>query len=253
MKTLILISARLGSTRLSRKHLLVVENKPILQYLVNTINREFDNEIKKKDVYNIIATSTKPENDDFKKYIKDCEVFRGSDGNIPLRHYQTAVEYNADNIISVDGDDILCSVTAMRTVYNSLKKGKQFVKTEGLPFGMNVFGYSVDVLKKTLENYKNSEILETGWGRIFSKIEQDIIHFNLKNIEKLRFTLDYPEDLLFFKEIFKNNKIAKGFLSDEQIVNFVIDNRLENLTADIDNKYWENFNKNIENEKKGRE
>ena len=68
MKTGILISARLGSTRLKRKHLLKVSDKPIFHYLLKRISMEFQEEINKKEVEVIIATSDEPENRIFKKF-----------------------------------------------------------------------------------------------------------------------------------------------------------------------------------------
>lgn len=252
MKILILITARLGSTRLARKHLLPVKGKPILQFLVDTINLEFNKEILNRDIVLAIATSEKPENSEFETALSGCSVFYGSDENIPLRHLQAADYYQADAIISVDGDDILCSPRAMRSVFESLKDGSLIVKTEGLPLGMNASGYTSDVLRKSLIDYSLNSKLETGWGRIFTGVKTDLITINLDAPGNLRFTLDYEEDYKFFIKVLENEKIRMGLADDREVVDFVVANNLEKITQSLVEEYWRNFHAHIETEESGR-
>src|SRR5437762_5871819 len=58
-------SARLGSQRLNRKHLLQVNGRPLLQYLIDRIRTEFKTEFRQKEVKLAIATSVEQENKDF--------------------------------------------------------------------------------------------------------------------------------------------------------------------------------------------
>src|SRR5437762_5335823 len=103
-------SARLGSQRLNRKHLLQVNGRPLLQYLIDRIRTEFKTEFRQKEVKLAIATSVEQENKDFELLgSEDVSVFYGSSDNIPLRHLQAAQHYAVEAVVSVDGDDILCS------------------------------------------------------------------------------------------------------------------------------------------------
>ena len=104
----ILITARLGSTRLSQKHLIEVNDKTFIEWLVERFKTEFRKELSAGQMKIIIATSTKAENTKFNELFKSnvVEVFHGSDQNIPLRHLECANINQLEYILSVDGDDI---------------------------------------------------------------------------------------------------------------------------------------------------
>lgn len=244
MKIGILITARLGSTRLERKHLLPVNGKPLLQYLIERIRREFDEEIGKSVVKIIITTSDEEENRTFEQFSgAGVSVFYGSVNNIPLRHYQTAVAHNLDAMVSVDGDDILCSPAGMRRVYEELGSGDQYVQTSDLPFGMNSSGYSTPFLARSIRDHQN-DTLETGWGRIFgeSVVKKISMQFPVSS-EKLRFTLDYEEDYRFFKAVIM--KFGEGITgkSDEDLAKIVLKEEIFRFNEEISRKYWENFHR----------
>ncbi len=242
MKTGILITARLGSTRLERKHLLPVNNKPILYYLINRITGEFEKELADKSVSLIIATSDEPENrkfEDFSEY--GASVFYGSVNNIPLRHLQVAEFHSLNAIVSVDGDDILCSPKGMHEVYKALNQNAHYVKTANLPFGMNSSGYSYYFLSSAMRNHVN-DTLETGWGRIFNEKELITLHlpFSIQN-KSLRFTLDYEEDYKFFKILIEKTGHRIIEMTDEDIVNIVLKEKMYQLNETISKQYWEDF------------
>lgn len=250
MRTGILITARLGSTRLKKKHLLEVNGQQILLFLIKRIRSEFEREISSGKVILIIATSDEPENKEFERFInEEVNVFYGSPENIPLRHLQAAEAHQIDNIVSVDGDDILCSVKGIRNVYDSLAGGNDYVKTSNLPFGMNSWGYSVNFLKTSLVNHIN-DILETGWGRIFDTKNPVDIKMSLKNNnDLLRFTLDYKEDYQFFKTLIETMGDYVYHASDDTIVDYALDNELYLINEDITRDYWNNFYNKVEEEK----
>jgi len=229
--------------------LLPVRGKPIIQYLVNAINNEFSAEKAAHKVVVAIATSERTENLEFSSAVEGCEVFTGSDENIPLRHLQAAEYFSADAIISVDGDDILCSPAAMRGVFIALLNGALFAKTEGLPLGMNASGYATAVLRKALEKYEDADILETGWGRVFEGVPVTKIEMLCIAPENLRFTLDYEEDFKFFNALIHNEAIASRLASDLEIVSFVMSHKLDSITQPVVEKYWENFYNRVDMEK----
>ncbi len=247
MKTGILITARLGSTRLEKKHLLKVNEKEIICFLIDRINYEFKKEIEKKELLVIISTGNKEKNNKLSHLNSNYSIFYGDDSNIPKRHLETAEENNLDNIISIDGDDILCSVKAMKIVYKELKKGERFVKTEGLPLGLNVSGYKTKFLKKSLENI-DLKTLETGWGRIFDKKKIKTIKIKSEDKSFLRFTLDYKEDFNFFKKILLDKNFDLYKTSDKELIKLVLGEKLFKENEKRSEEYWENFNKSMEKE-----
>lgn len=242
MKAGILITARLGSTRLEKKHLLPVGGKPLILYLIERIRWGFDEEIKKNLVEIIIATSDEQENRAFAEYSEyGVSVHYGSVNNIPLRHSQAAAARRLNAIVSIDGDDILCSPKGMREVYRALSEGEQYVKTSNLPFGLNSCGYSYDFLRASIQNH-SQDILETGWSRIFDekKLKDIVIPFPIQN-DALRFTLDYEQDYQFFRALIEKCGDSITQMTDEELVSIVLSNEMFRINESISKQYWENF------------
>jgi spore coat polysaccharide biosynthesis protein SpsF (cytidylyltransferase family) len=246
----IFITARLGSTRLNKKHLIEIDGKPMIKWLIERYCLGFEKEIQDQRIKIFITTSINQENHLFDKIFKNTniEIFYGSDSNIPLRHLECAKFNNIDYILSVDGDDILCSVEASKLVLKKLLETGNLVKTIGLPLGMNVMGYSTIFLEKSLKQ-NSFEKLETGWGKIFE--EKDIVTIEIENnsnCENIRMTLDYIEDVLFFNNVITGIGKDINTISDKCLVEKIIKNDWSNANKNLNETYWENFNeqKNIE-------
>ncbi len=242
----LLITARVGSSRLAEKHLIPANGKPLLYWLIKRFEKEFEKEIDEKKIAIAIATSEKPENAKFALATTgtSCQVIQGSDENIPLRHLQCAKQLNATHVISVDGDDILCSFRAAKVLYGQMiKDGKHEMFTAvGLPLGMNLSGYSVAYLEKSLNEQSNKK-LETGWGRIFRDPQTWTVTLGKYDIMgDLRFTLDYKEDADFFCKIIEYLKEKVITITDANLISFVEQNSLQKINAGLKEIYWKNYN-----------
>lgn len=247
MKTGVFITARLGSTRLKNKHLLPVNDKPLIVHLISRIHAEFKDEISREKIKIAIATSDEPENRLFEAL--GADVFFGSIQNIPLRHFQAAKSLGVDAIVSVDGDDILCSPNAMRLTYEALASGAVIAGTSDLPFGMNAWGYSREFLETSIANHQKA-ILETGWGRVFDMVQKVDLKTDLNvTDERLRFTLDYEDDYHFFKALIESLGGDVPTATDRQIVDVALNKRLYLLNESIAQEYWSNFYKQQSSEK----
>ncbi len=247
----IFITARLGSTRLYQKHLIEIEGKPMIKWLVDRYSIGFQNEIKDQKIKIFITTSKNEENHLFDKIFENSniEIFYGADSNIPLRHLECAKANRIDYILSVDGDDILCSIDASKIALKKLLETGNLVKTIGLPLGMNVMGYSTFFLEKSLEN-NSTKKLETGWGKIFE--EKDIITIKIENnlnCENIRMTLDYNEDVLFFNNVITGIGNEINTISDKDLVENIINNNWSIANENLIDIYWENFNEQKKAEK----
>ncbi len=250
----ILILARLGSSRLSNKHLLGASGKTFIEHLAGRFLKEFGKEINEEKCMLIIASSDEPANRKFEDIFRDTpvRVFYGNRHNIPLRQFECAGRYKLDFIISVDGDDILCSVHAARKIYECLNTGQApAARTTGLPLGMNVSGYSSALLRKNLEKHPSAR-LETGWGRIFSG--EKFAEFRMGEYDRdrsLRFTLDYPADADFFRTLIyaAGEKIID--IPDDELIKFVKDNHFNDINKSLDEEYWKNFERETREEKNG--
>ena len=250
----ILITARVGSGRLPEKHFIEANGKPFIEWLLLRLRHVFLSEVNNEEVKLIIASSDKPENKKFETEVKKSmvEIFYGDDDNIPLRHLQCARQYGFTHIISVDGDDILCSARAAFEVYKYLKENSDtdICSSEGLPLGMNVSGYRVDYLEKCLAG-KEGKKIETGWGRIFlNPREKKIKMGNYDLHSSLRFTLDYPDDAKFFSKIIHEQKENIVSIGDEELINFVKFHKYFEINSHLSDEYWKNFNDSKELEQK---
>jgi spore coat polysaccharide biosynthesis protein SpsF (cytidylyltransferase family) len=244
----VFITARLGSTRLNEKHLIEVNKKTLVEWLVARFSKAFIKEIENDKLKIFITTSDRIENKKFEQIFSESGtiVFYGSDENIPLRHLQCAIANNIDYIISIDGDDILCSTEASKIVMEKLLSGSAMVQTKGLPLGMNSTGYSKVFLEDSLNGIEAIK-LETGWGKIFdvSKIEVIPLKDN-EMIEKIRMTLDYEADADFFEKVISSTDVINS--SDDLLIDSILSNKWNLLNEHLDDVYWSNFNKQKEEE-----
>jgi len=250
MTTGIFVTARVGSTRLPQKHLIDAHKRTFIQWLVERYVHGFRDEISRGEVKVVIVTSTERGNEKFRELFarENVSVFFGDNDNIPLRHLQCALNLDISHIVSIDGDDILCSVEGAKLVREQLLKGVAMVKTEGLPLGMNVMGYSTEFLRASL-SHVNSKILETGWGRIFDASKIKNIELNkLPESDALRMTLDYEVDAEFFKTVISGIGDRILQISDEELVKYIIEHKLYLLNKEVNEEYWANFRRQQQKE-----
>ena len=245
MKIGIFITARLTSSRLPGKHLLPMSGFTGMEILAKRISHEFAKEISSNEAVVVITTTDEEASKKFLPLkIDGLNVFFGSKNNIPLRHLQALQKFDLDAFISVDGDDVLCSVDGMRIVYSELKRGSEWVATDELPFGMNSSGMRKELLQKAMAG-NDGKSLQTGWGRIFEALGKQPIKIKLplSNHEDLRFTLDYPEDLVFFSEVAAHFAGKIFTTKDEDIIQWALKSGAYKKNTHLKEKYWENYYK----------
>jgi glutamate-1-semialdehyde 2,1-aminomutase len=250
MRIGILVTARMGSTRLSNKHLRELAGAPALRWLLKRIATEFAGELADGQTTLWIATGNREDNAAFEAFTADtpAKVFYGSDDNVPLRHLEAAQAHNLDALVSIDGDDIFCAPEAMRVVHETLADRAAMVKTTGLPLGMNAWGYSTAALEPAVR-LASAAVLETGWGRIFDGVAGKEIPMPCPGADAVRATLDYPEDLEFFDRCARDI-LGWDCLATPDLVQAILLRGLNQLNASVTERYWENFNMGVSAEKK---
>jgi len=250
MKCGLFIVARLGSQRLQAKHLQPVAGVPALLQLIRRIRHAFSAHIEDGRARIVVVTSDEPANRALAEAVdREASVFYGAIHNIPLRQLQAAETGDFAEIVSIDGEDVLCSPAGMLAVAGRLAGGADFVQTSALPFGMNSFGYTRGFLQQAMKR-RTSDVLETGWGRIFAgQLPATISYAHLPQDERLRFTLDYADDLAFFRAVFEALGTRAASATDQEIIQLVLDRRLYALNAAIAREYWANFRREVEKEK----
>src|SRR5208283_1644622 len=100
MNIVIAVQARTSSTRLPDKVLLPLLDKPLLVRMIERITKST---LAKKIV---VATSTQEEDDRIADLcrIEEINCYRGNLHDLLDRHYQLALQYNADAIVKIPSD-----------------------------------------------------------------------------------------------------------------------------------------------------
>lgn len=195
----IFISARSSSTRLPNKVLLDINGTTALDHLVKNLKgSNFTNTI-------VICTTKNLGDDKIEKKAHQLQVecFRGSEEDKLLRWKGACEKFNIDMFAECGADDLFCDPELIDLVFSTYNKHRcDFIN--GKDLYNDVYGLTYNLLKSVCET--KDSVIET--HHLASFINQsDFSACNLKAPKKFnkkyRLTLDYPEDLSFFKEVFK--------------------------------------------------
>ncbi len=252
MKTIAIIQARMGSSRLPGKMMKLINNKPIIWYVINSVKQI-------KSVDNIVvATSTEKNNDilieEVKKY--GVDVFVGSENDVLDRYYQAAKKFKAKVIVRITADCPLIDSEVVEKVIEAFKENKcdyaSNTLTLSYPDGLDVEVFSFDALEKTWREAKQESEREhvTPYIKV-GKNESKFKKINIKNKEDLshlRLTLDYKEDFNLIKEIIE--KINKNTIYLNDILKLI---KKEPELLKINNMFKRNegYQKSVKEDKNG--
>ena len=216
-KVSVLIQARTGSSRLPGKVLEKIENEPMIWHVINRVKQI-------KSVDQIILITTEEKEDQYLLKIADNEGiigFTGSTNDVLDRHFQCALNFDADPIIRITSD---CPLIDPFLVENIL----QFYLTNNFdyvsniviptyPDGLDTEIFSFQTLEKLAHHvklYSEREHVTTA----IAKNPQLFTFYNYKNQENLssyRWTVDRLEDLQFVREIYSRMAPRTVFSMDD--------------------------------------
>ena len=221
MKVGFLIIARLKSTRLPEKLLREVYGRPIFAYMIDRLK------LAKRVDQIVICTSTNPQDDRLADLAltEGVAFFRGHEDDVLKRLYDAAVAFDIDYILSITADcPFVDPAYADRIVGAFESTNADLILASDLPHGAYSWGIKPSSLKTVL-NIKDDENTEV-WGRYFT--DTDLFHvYNLPidnpfhRQPSLRMTLDYQEDLEFFKAVFTHLHQPGKVFSLDDILNLV--------------------------------
>ena len=205
MSVIAIVQARMGSTRLPRKVLLNLEDKTILEHVVNRVRSS-------KHIDDVVVATTVSKDD--LRIVELCanlgvSVYCGSENDVLDRYYQAAKLFKADNIVRITSD---CPVIDPKTIDDAIS----------LHLKDNV-DYTSNTLKETYPDGQDVEVftftaLRTAWKSAKLASEREHVtpyirnnpdffkHASLKYKEDLsqkRWTLDNAEDLEFLRLVYK--------------------------------------------------
>ncbi|HWY38944.1 MAG TPA: glycosyltransferase family protein [Bacteroidia bacterium] len=216
---LLIIQARMGSTRLPGKILKEINGKPILQHLVERISPA------KKVNKIIIATTTNTEDDATENFCKEhrYNYYRGSDWDVLGRFYEAAQPHNPKTIIRVTADCPLHShkvidfaidkYHSLNCDYFSNSNNEEICLEDG--FDTEVFSFSAleeaHINAKMLSEREHVTPYIKTSGNFTCKYEG----YN-KNY-RFKLSVDSPDDFVAVSKIFEELKDKKDFGMEEVI------------------------------------
>tara|TARA_B100000989_G_scaffold298490_1_gene288075 strand:+ start:1470 stop:2225 length:756 start_codon:yes stop_codon:yes gene_type:complete len=239
----IIITARSNSSRLRNKILAQITKKH------KTIDVIINRALKTKFPI-CLATSDHKSDDKLVNYVKrnyKIKIFRGSKNNKISRWVKCIKKLNADCVGLVDGDDLSFDYT----LYNKyLKKFSKKNRCDIYKFPNNIvtgsFTYVVTAKALNLINAKTEKLKKVDVIEFFLKyvknIEEIKVKKQLKN-KNIRLTMDYIDDLEFFKVLYKNLNITE---KTSKIISFLEKNvYIKNLNYHLEESWRKNQLKEI--------
>ena len=207
MRKLIIVQARMGSSRLPGKVLKEVCGKTLLEHLIVRLKR-----VKQADKI-VIATTIKEEDIPIVAMCKKLDVpfYRGSEEDVLSRYYEAALQYKGDLIVRVTSDCPLidpCIIDSVVSFYINNQDKVDYVSNclnRTYPRGMDVEVFSFSILKEAHEEAKENHEREHVTPFIISRPSRYRLH-NIEhstNLSHYRLTIDTSEDLDLVKKIFK--------------------------------------------------
>lgn len=222
MKTIVIIQARMGSSRLPGKILKRLGGADVLTYVVER-SRKISGV---SDV--IVATSVLPQDDQVEDWCKrkGVPVFRGSEEDVLARYAEAAKEHSPDYVIRVTADCPFVDYQLASEMVEKMSKSQtDFMKIDGhLPRGLAVELLSYQALNYIDEHGKEPRHREhvTYYGYEF---QDEFTWTSIKASEEiqqpeLRITLDTEEDYELIQRV-ANHFIDDLFVPSREVVAFL--------------------------------
>ncbi|MDF2178303.1 glycosyltransferase family protein [Aliiglaciecola sp. CAU 1673] len=201
---LAILQARMSSSRLPGKVMMDLLGKPMILRQIERIERS--HLIDKL----IVATSTEPSDDGLAKLCEDHNVpcARGSLKDVLDRFYQAASGYHPEHVVRLTADCPLADANVIDGVIRKhLQVGSDYcsnVCPPTFPDGLDVEVMTYDALVRSHSQANSDRYREH--VTLYMREHAELFHLaNLSHdsdLSKLRWTVDYPEDLQLVRQIF---------------------------------------------------
>jgi len=240
MKTVIIIQARMNSTRLPGKVMKLVKGVPIIELIVKRLKKS-----KEADEI-VVATSNHIKNKILIKSLKqkNIKVFIGDENDVLNRFYKAAMKFKADTIVRITADCALVDAGLVDDFIKKFNKDKPDYLSNCSPWtfpdGLDIEVFSFDILKK-IEKKAKFKHRKSG-GDLISYLQNKNNSKNIKKINikcydqklsKYRLCVDEEVDLNLIKKIYENF-YPNIYFNWRQIMNFAKKNKkLFEINSDL--------------------
>ncbi len=202
MKSAILITARLKSTRLPRKALRPIGGRAMIRHMIDRLKcARLPEKI-------VLITSPLPQDDPLVDLAREegIEAYRGDPDDVLQRIHDAAWHFDADTIISCTGDNPFTDAEAIDALLDfHCRQDNDFTRIDGLPWGTFSYALARKAVGRALEitGTRDTEV----WGGYFT--ETGCFRCGVLEITdpalrwpELRLTVDTPEDFTLAEKIF---------------------------------------------------
>ena len=206
IEALVIVQARMSSTRLPGKVLKLVNGMPVIYWQIERIKKSSMN------LRIVVATSNDASDDQLVNFLisKNIEVFRGSLDNVYSRFIEVAKSLKYEIIVRSTADcpffmpEILDEMLRdfVRSEVDYLSNTNPPTYPDGLDIEIFKFDALISLESRDLTKMEKEHVT---YG-IYTRPEEFTLknYSNKENLSNLRWTLDYFEDLLFIRQVFKN-------------------------------------------------
>jgi len=225
-RTVAIIQARMGSTRLPGKVLRDIVGRPMLWHVVErTRVASLLNET-------VVATTVEEQDDQIVTFCEEeaYNYVRGSEADVLDRYYQAAKENDAETVVRITSDCPLISPTIIDRTIRTFRDGdSEYVNTKvEYPNGLDVEAMRVETLERAWDEATREEDREhvtTHMRRSDSfrtaTVENllDTSQYSTTDEDTvLRWSVDYSSDLEFIRKIYEHLYANGSWTFDQQAV-----------------------------------
>ena len=208
---LAIIQARLGSKRLPEKVIADIQGKPMLLHIIERVKHS-------ALIDKIVMATTREPHDQILLQLAsqwEIEAFAGSSTDVLDRFYQVASYFSPDIIVRITADDPLKDPYIMNKIVNKLIKHPDINYASNtieptFPEGLDIEAFTFETLEKAWINAQLKSEREHVTPYIWknsNKFQIKNVKYN-KNLSFFRWTVDYPEDLCFIRNVY--SRLYKG-------------------------------------------
>jgi len=201
----IVIPIRLASERLPGKALSDVAGRLALHHLLDRASAS--RYVTPGEV--VVCTTREASDDPLAAAVEayGASVYRGETDDLIARFNGAVAAFGFDLIVEMDGDDLCCATEYVDLCFARMQADEAIdvVVCEGLPLGIAPRGFTRGAMGQVYAHYRSTEN-DTGFFQLFTNtglcrvdtiapISESHLH------DKARLTLDYEEDLEFFRAL----------------------------------------------------
>lgn len=212
MKTVAIVQARMGSTRLPNKVMKLIGGTPMIGILLLRLSRS-----KRIDEI-IVATSEDQRNKPLVEYVQSLgySVFRGSENDVLDRYYQAATLANATRVLRITGDCPLIDATLVDQIVDAYDvSGVDYISNTDpptYPDGLDTEVFSYTALKRAWEETRQIYDREHVTPYIRSSGHFSVMNIaNETDISDERWTVDTADDFAVITGVFDALGTAVNF------------------------------------------